>query len=140
MSTYNKNTNCNLRQRQIDKQPQKCSVETTDDGKRIEKTEHSDGRKDVKINVKRLDVNPTDEGGKKAKAMIEDKIFSALAERMVLVVVLHKPTNDHSSRIVKAANVRKFAEAAIKEAPYPNDEFVIVEHELKAGAVRVTTL
>jgi hypothetical protein len=114
--------------------------ETTDDEKIIEHKQHKDGRKDVKIHVKRLDVNPKDEAGKKAKKHIEDVVFPALAERMVLVVVIHKPTNDHAERIVKAANVRSYAEAVVKAHVSPSDEFVIVEHELKAGTVRVSTL
>jgi len=127
--------------------------ETTADEKVIETKQHASGRRDVKINVKRLDVNPKDEGDSKAKAHIEDVVFPALAERMVLVVVIHKPTNNHVERIVKAANVRKFAEAVekshndslvkqtgVKGCEAPRDEFVIVEHELKSGAVRVTTL
>ena len=45
--------------------------QATDDGKKIETKEHADGHKDVKIHVKRLDVNPEegDEGGKKAKKL-----------------------------------------------------------------------
>lgn len=114
--------------------------ETTDDGKVIENTQRKDGGKDVKIHVKRLDVNPKDEGGKKAKAHIENVIFPKLAEQMVLVVVIHKPSNAHAERIVKTANVRKYSEAVVKAHGAAPEEFVVVEHNLKQGTVTVSTL
>lgn len=114
-----------------------------------ETTEHPSGRKDVRIEVDMLDVNATDEATTKAKEVIEGTIFPKLANAKVLVVVIHKPTNQHAQQIVKAHEVRKYAEAAVKahidaalrgDDRYHKSEYVIVEHHIDNGTVQVTTL
>lgn len=129
--------------------------DTTQEGKVITKTEHQDGSKDVKIEVNALDVEGVDPATLKAKEIIEKEVFPRIANAMVLVVVLHKPTNQHSERIVKVANVRKYAEACVKfhmASIHPEldgtdpltisyrSEYVIIEHHLTNGTVTVSTL
>ena len=132
----------------------KETTHTTDDGKVIETKEHASGRKDVTIGVKMLDVKEGTEAGKKAKAHIEDVVIPALADQDVLVVVLHKPTNEHAERIVKVSHVRAYAEAVVKahighvEEDYAQvfytfpelKEFVIIEHNIKNNTVTISTL
>lgn len=126
---------------------------TQEDGKSVETTEHPSGRKDVNIGVQMLDVNATDEETAKAKEHIEDVVIPALADADVLVVILHKPTNQHAERIVKAPHVRAYAQATVKafnEAlskkhgiegmESPTEEFVIIEHHITNNTVTVSTL
>lgn len=136
--------------------PRDVELETrehTEDGKSIETKTHPDGRKDVTIGVQMLDVKEDTEAGKKAKEHIEDVVIPALADQDVLVVILHKPTNQHAERIVKAPHVRAFAQAtvtAFNEAlskkhgiagmESPSDEFVVIEHNIKNNTVTVSTL
>jgi len=112
----------------------------TPDGKVITKTTHEDGRKDVNIQVNMLDVKETDEATLKAKEHIEKNVIPQLANADVLVVVVHKPTNVFSQRVVKAPHIRKFAEVAVKSHGKPQEEYVIVEHHITNGTVNVSTL
>lgn len=119
---------------------QDASRETTTDGKVITKTEHPDGRKDVHIEVNSLNVKEDDPATLKAKEVIEKEVIPKLADALVLVVVIHKPTNEHAERIVKVPMVRKFAEAIITARGGEPSEYVIVEHHLTNGTVIVSTL
>lgn len=110
-------------------------------------THEREGGRDVIIKVNRLDINPKDEATKRAVDVIEDKILPKLAEQPVLVVVVHKPSNKMSHKIVKLKQVRAYAEAAIDkflpdDGTYYTrlDEFVVVEHHLTNGTVKLSTL
>lgn len=117
--------------------------------KEITHTTHPDGRKDVKISVNRLDVDAQDQATKDAKEVIENKVLPKLAETPVIVVVLHKPTNQHSEKIVPLKHVRAYAEAAVRaflkdegtDLYYTRlEEFAIIEHHLESGQIKVSTL
>ena len=140
---------CHRRQDLLPKE----TVDTTQDGKVIKKTEHQDGRKDVHIEVNTIDAEDADPATLNAKEVIEKEVFPRITEALVLVVVLHKPTNQHSERIVKVPHVRKYAEACVREynkalsvkhgvagMEAPKSEFVVVEHHLTNGTITVSTL
>lgn len=111
---------------------------------KIATKEHADGRKDVTISVNKLDIEPKDKATAEAKEIIEKKVLPKLAETPVLVVVVHKPTNQGAHKVVPLKHVRAFAEAAIRKFvgsdDIPVDDFVIVEHHLENGKVQVSTL
>lgn len=123
---------------------------TTDDGKVIETTKHPDGRRDVRVHVPVLDVNPRDPKTAKAKEHIETQVFKKLAKHKVLMVVIHKPTNAHAEIITTVDKVREYAEmftkkysddlAKTKGHVATRDEFIIVEHHLVDNRVMLTTL
>lgn len=118
--------------------------------KEITTTNHPDGRKDVHIQVNRLDVNPQDKAGIVAKEAIEKTVFTRLSEQKVLVIVLHKPTNQEAHHVVDLPHVRAFAEAAVRKfLKLNNDEeltqdavedFAVIENNLSQQTVKVTTL
>lgn len=115
------------------------------EGKDITTTEHASGRKDVHIEVSMLDVKESDEATTNAKKVIEEKVLPKLADKDVLVIVIHRKTNDHAERVVKLPHVRAYAEAVLKsyrerdQYAQPED-FIVVEHNLTDQNVRVTTL
>lgn len=126
---------------------------STFEGKEIVETEHNDGRKDVTIKVNMLNVKESDPATLKAKKHIEDVIIPELANQKVLVVVIHKPTNEHAERIVKATQVRAYATAVfdsfnkrlcekhkMEGLEAPSTEFVIVEHNMTNNTVTVSSL
>jgi hypothetical protein len=88
--------------------------ETTDDGKVIENTQHPDGRKDVTVQVNRLDVNETDEATVKAKEHIEEKILPEIANQKMTCTLIHKPTNDHFSFVTSRKNVKANTDVSVK--------------------------
>lgn len=108
--------------------------------KHIETKEYPDGRKDVHIGVNMLDVNEKDPATLKAKEVIENEVLPKLSEADVLVVVVHKPTNEHAEKVVKLPHVRAYAEACVKAHGGASSEFVVVEHHITNGTVKVTTL
>lgn len=129
------------------------STEVQQEGKSITTTEHPSGRKDVHIEVKMLDVKEKDPATLKAKEVIEKEVLPALAAADVLVILVHTPTREHAEQVVKLPQVRAFAMAAVKafnqqlvkkhaiegmEAPL--SEFLVVEHHITNGTVKVTSL
>lgn len=115
------------------------------DGKKTITTKHEDGRQDVAIEVKRLDLNertPDD-------TFAESKIIDAMSKKIVTVVVIHKPTNESATFACPLPLVRKRAEevvfahhdkrvnleGAFHESP---KDYCIVEFD--AGQIRVTSL
>lgn len=115
------------------------------EGKVITTKEHEGGRKDVHIEVNMLDVKENDPATQAAKEVIERDILPKLADADVLAIVIHKPTNQHTQRIVKLPQVRKFAEVAV--ASFRNqiidakdEDFCVVQHHITNNTVQVTTL
>lgn len=107
--------------------------------KEIQTTEHPDGRRDVTIKVNKLDLDETDEATKKAQDVIENDILPKLAQRPVMVVVLHVPTKASTYKVVRLSDVRKYAEFAVDQfmktqatAEYMGnrEDFVIIEQHL----------
>lgn len=116
-----------------------------ENGKDITETTHQDGRKDVNIRVNMLDVDAKDEATIKAKEVIESEIIPKLAEASVLVVVIHKPSNLFTAKIVKLPHVRAFAEAAIKKYAdgvfdVREEDFSVVEYHFENKEVQVSTI
>jgi len=109
---------------------------------------HPDGRKDVTIQVNTLNVDENTPEGKKAKEVIENEIIPALANKRVLTVVVHKPSNISTSQTVKLPQVKQYARAAIANFPQPEEgrpvdvaDFVIVEVNIDdSNLVRVSTI
>lgn len=118
----------------------KQQVDKTQDGKEIITTEHADGRKDVTIKVNMLNVKENDPATLKAKKHIEDVIIPELANQKVLVIVVHKPDNIFAQKLVKATDVRVFAEAAVKMHGGKPEDYVIVEHNVTNNTVQVSSL
>ena len=85
------------------------------EGKVIETTEHEDGRKGVTVHVNTLNIDETDPESVKAKEVIEEKVLPKVAQQRVQAIVLHKPSNMHTTQRVKLPEVRKYAEVAIKQ-------------------------
>lgn len=124
---------------------QDASRETTTDGKVITKTEHPDGRKDVTIGINMLDVKATDEETAQAKKVIEEDILPNMQASMVMVVVIHKPSNQSTSNKVSLPRVREFAEAAVRQfrsmvTDAPDSDFIVVEVHEGSMLTRVSTL
>lgn len=115
------------------------------EGKNITTREHEGGRKDVHIEVKMLDVKENDPATLKAKGVIEKEVLPKLADADVLAIVVHIGSKQHTQRVVKLPQVRKFAEVAVQS--FKNqvidakaEDFLVVEHHLVTGEVKVTTL
>ena len=88
--------------------------DTTDDGKVIENKQHPDGRKDVTVQVNRLNVKETDPATMAAKEVIEKKILPELANQKVTCTLIHKPTNDHFSFVTSRKNIRANTDVSLK--------------------------
>ena len=108
---------------------------------------HEDGRKDVHIEVNKLDLDPNNPIDQESKDMIENKVFARLSEQQVLVIVLHKPTNQEAHHVVSLPQVRAFAEVAVRKFLGEDglyytrlDEFAIIQNNLTTNTVKVTTL
>lgn len=112
--------------------------ESTPLGKRIETVEHSDGRKDVTVEVNTLDVEPKDEATAKAKQVIEEVILPAVANTIITVTVIYKPTNDHATFKCARKDVRKNAEELVKVRGGELADFILVQND--GENVTVTTL
>lgn len=117
--------------------------------KQIDVTEHEDGRKDVNIQVNRLDVDVHDEATRHAKDVIENQILPELAKSPVVVIVLHKPTNASAYKVVRLCDVRKYAETAVDvfmktQATAENmgrvEDFVIIEYHIKHNEIKISSL
>lgn len=108
------------------------------DGKTITTTEHESGRKDVHIEVQSLDVDLSDPSNAAAKKKIEEEILPAVANKEILVTVIHKPTNDSASFVCFRKNVRDYAEKVVKQRGGDVSEYCVVQND--DGAVTVTTL
>lgn len=111
--------------------------------------------KDVHIEVNMIKTNATDDETVAAEKYINEKVIPALADADVLVVVIHKPTNEHSESVVKTPLVRKYSVTTIaahmaRTNPdfdlalfYTRPEikdYVIIEHHITNGSVKVSTL
>lgn len=116
--------------------------------KDIKTVVHPDGRRDVTININRLDVDETDEATQAAKDVIEKDVLPKLAQRPVMVVVLHIPTKSSTYRTVKLCEVRKYAEFAVQQFMKTQataeqmgnlEDFVIIEHHLMCDREDVPT-
>lgn len=110
----------------------------TETGKRIETREHADGRKDVTVEVKSLDVDLSDPANAEAKKVIEEQVLPALAQRQVTVTVIHKPTNDSASFVCSVVKVREYAEKVVAQRGGDKSEYCLVQHD--GESVTVTTL
>jgi len=108
------------------------------DGKTITTTEHESGRKDVHIEVQSLDVDLSDPSNAAAKKKIEEEILPAVANKEILVTVIHKPSNDSVSFICKRMNVRRYAEQVAQKRGGTSNDYCVVQND--DGAVTVTTL
>jgi hypothetical protein len=117
--------------------------------KEIHTIEHPDGRKDVNIQVNRLDVDVHDEATRHAKDVIENQILPELAKSPVVVIVLHKPTNASAYKVVRLCDVRKYAETAVDvfmktQATAENmgrvEDFVIIEYHIKHNEIKISSL
>jgi isocitrate/isopropylmalate dehydrogenase len=98
-----------------------------------EETTHEDGRKDVKVEVKTLDVVANDEITAQAKEYIEKEVIPALAAQKVQVIVVHKHTLMNTASLVQRRYIRNYAAEAIKQFPKIEgkestvDDFIIIE-------------
>lgn len=132
-----------------------ASKETTPEGKIIRNETKEDGSKHVHIEVNALDVDMSDPANVKAKEYIEGQVIPALANADVLVTVIHKPTNESTSKLVKLPQVRAYAEAVVDAHIKRNHpevsgtdpeiialraEYCVVENHIKDGNVKVTSL
>lgn len=122
----------------------KKTTETTPTGKKVEHTDHGDGRKSVTVHVDTVKVSPdADEGEKGAAKIINEQILPKLNERAVLVTVIHKESLLKASVKTRFVKVRQVAETLIAGFPmegadaHPQD-FIVVEVE--GDDVRVTQL
>lgn len=116
-----------------------------DDGKEVVTNESVDGSKSVTIKVRGLDVNETTPEGIEAKRRIEEEILPRLANTVVRVVVIHKPTNHSTSSRVHLPALRGYLDQvydsykALQEPEAMPKDFVVVEiHD--NGQIRVTSL
>ena len=63
----------------------------------------------------------------------------------MLVVVLHKPTNRHTEKVVRLKHVRAYAQAAVKIYQDKNgldndpnsEDFAVIEHHLNSKRIKV---
>lgn len=122
-------------------QEQKISQE----GKIITKTQHPDGREDVHISVKMINVDENDEATLRAKKVIEDEIIPNLKASMVRVVVIHRDTAQSASHTVPLPNVRNYAQACVDAFRVAGNnvkdsDFIVVEVHEGSYLTRVTTL
>ena len=122
-----------------------ASKETTSDGKGIFTREYPDGRKDVEVTVKTIDVEVNDEPTRIAKETIEGTVFDKLSKQQVLVTVINKDTGDFASMQVAVNNVRNYAQAVvdnykIKHPIISMTDFIIHEYHIDNGTVNVSRL
>lgn len=117
------------------------------DHKHIETTEHPDGRRDVTITVHTLDVDLNDPSNAQAKKEIEEKVLPALANKTIVVTLIHKPTNQHATFTSKLAQVRANAEVFVKKhagvetlEEVDLSQYCVVQHDVTAQEVKVTSL
>lgn len=108
-------------------------------------TKHPDGRQDVKINVKRLDIEEDDELSMEAKKVIEEDVLPRIQEAKVKVVVIHRHSTASTSSMVSLSRVREYAEFAVKmfkkEMPSAQkQDFIVVEVHEGSYLTRVSTL
>lgn len=115
--------------------------------KHIETTEHPDGRKDVTITVHTLDVDLNDPSNAEAKRVIEEEVLPQLANKTIVVTLIHKPTNQHATFVSKLAQVRANAEVFVKKHAGKEtleevnlSHYCIVQHDIEAQEVKVTSL
>lgn len=109
------------------------------EGKSFETTVHADGRRDVSVTVRALDVDLSDPSNVKAKEVIENEVIPRLAGQEVTVTVIHKPTNEYTTFRTARANVRRYAAQIVAgKGTNPVDEFILVEND--GERVVVTTL
>lgn len=109
------------------------------DGKTITTTEHEDGRKDVHIEVQSLDVDLSDPSNVAAKKVIEEQVIPTLANKKILVTLIHKPTNEHVNYIAFLPKVRENALKFIAEREDQMlDHYCLVQND--NGEVTVTSL
>lgn len=123
-------------------------LESTPEGKEIEVSEDSTGRRDVKITVNALDV-AGDEATQKAKEVIEKEVFPRITNADVVVTVMYRIPIEgkylYASKTVKTPHVRKYAEACIDSfrqqfVPHSaREDFVVVEYYKLTDEVKVTT-
>ena len=89
-----------------------------------------DGRRSVRIEVNRLNLENPDELDLEAKKVIEEQVLTKLTEIDVLVTVIHKKTLMKATVLTKYPKVRHVAETLIAgfpgETPEPED-FIVVE-------------
>lgn len=110
----------------------KREIKKNPDGKMIETVTHDDGSQSVKIHVKSLKVNETDEETLKAKEVIEKSVLPQLGVREVNVTVLHKPSNQFVSSIISLPYFQSFIKASLAGFPggyTSTDEFSIIMHD-----------
>lgn len=110
----------------------------TEAGKTIKMTKHEDGRQDVTVEVNSIDVNPQDESTAKAKEVIDTRVLPAIADALIVVTVIHKPTNDHATFRCKRKDVRQNAEELVKVRGGELAEYCLVQND--GENVTVTTL
>lgn len=129
----------------IDGKP--TTIAETKAGKRIDVTKHEGGRQDVKVHVNTLDVKEKDPATLKAKEHIEKVVIPELANRKVIVTMLHKPSQDHFTFECTVALVRANAEVAVKKhsqscgfTAINKDDYCLIEHNVKHKEVKVTSL
>lgn len=122
-----------------------CSKEHTDNGNSVFTREHPDGRKDVEITVKTIDVEVSDEATAKAKETIEGEVFEKLSKAKVLVTVINKDNGDFASMVVSVNHVRNYAEAVVTDykAKHPIAsiaDFIIHEYHIDNETVKISHL
>lgn len=101
----------------------------TEAGKTIKMTKHEDGRQDVTVEVNSIDVSPQDESTAMAKEVIDTKILPAITDAIIVVTVIHKPTNDHATFRCKRKDVRQNAEDLIKVRGGDFSEYCVVQND-----------
>lgn len=116
---------------------------------------HEDGRKDVQVNVSKLnlaDANVDQE----TKDIIEKKVFKRLSEHKVKVVIAHRLTNKHVFKTVSLKDVRNFAKAAIEKFVLDtgvtkeeitdelieevSQDFLIIQYDPQTDGISITNL
>lgn len=121
------------------------TVEQTKAGKTFSETFYPDGRKDVTVKVNSLDVDMSDPRNAEAKKVIEKRILPKIADKKLIVTLIHTPTRDHFTFICARKNVRANAEVAVKKhagvfAPHALKDYMLVEHDVEAKEVKVTSI
>lgn len=114
-----------------------------ENGKHVDVTKHEDGRQDVKVTVKRLDLkNPTPED-----LAAEKVILDKLANTKVGVLVIHRYTNDNLYFTCSLPHIRTNAEIAIEkyreahpETECKPEDFILVESAVVTEKPKVSTL
>lgn len=128
----------------------RTETKKTPTGKVAERTEHPDGRVDVKVHIPDsldLDEDERDEATENAKREIEENVLPKLKETKVSVCLIHAPTGESAQQHdLSIIHVRKWAETAVQAYRAhtginpPTNEFLVVEYRPNMTLFKVTRL